>query len=130
MSLTLVAAIIFVSLCGLVCFFYIALAFGAPWGSIAMGGKYPGKLPINIRFACLLNEIVYGLFIIIILARVKLIWPGLLDAAAIGTWAIVGLLAIGILFNIMAPSRWERIIWAPVALLLLICAIIVGISPK
>jgi hypothetical protein len=35
-----------------------------------------------------------------------------------GTWVLVGLLLLGALMNFVSPSRWERFLWGPVALVL------------
>lgn len=38
-------AFVFCTLVAVVVLFQLALAAGAPWGHLAMGGKFPGRLP-------------------------------------------------------------------------------------
>lgn len=38
--------------------FQFGLALGAPWGELAMGEKFPGRWPINMRVAALFQIVV------------------------------------------------------------------------
>ena len=44
-----VAAIVFAVVTSAVIGFQLALALGAPWGTYAMGGRFPGVLPALMR---------------------------------------------------------------------------------
>jgi len=48
---SVIAAIAFVTLIGLLVLFQLSLAFGAPWGRFAWGGQHPGVLPLGSRIA-------------------------------------------------------------------------------
>ena len=50
---TILAALIFALMTALAVSFQIALALGAPWGHLAMGGRYPGQFPKPMRVAAL-----------------------------------------------------------------------------
>lgn len=46
---TILATYIFIGLTSFVILFQFALVFGALWSEMAMGGKYPRRLPLAIR---------------------------------------------------------------------------------
>ena len=43
-------------------------------------------------------------------------------------WIVVGLLALGVVLNLITPSGMERLIWAPVTILMFLCALRVAAS--
>ena len=51
------AAFVFVFFCGIAVLFQLALAAGAPWGGVAMAGKYPGRWPAPMRVAALVQAV-------------------------------------------------------------------------
>lgn len=53
--IVLTSAIAFTFLILIVILFQVTLAVGVPWGEYAMGGKFPGKYPISMRFACIVQ---------------------------------------------------------------------------
>jgi len=71
--------------------FQLALALGAPWGAMAMGGKFPVRLPSTMRIAALAQ-------------------------------------AVSAILNMITPSKRERMLWAPVSVVFLVCATCVALS--
>ena len=125
MNLALILFIIFTSLVSL---FQLALALGAPWGKIAMAGKFPGKLPSKIRIAAVFQMFILLFFIWIALVKsekMNLEWKDFADKMI---WVVVSFSVIASVLNIITPSKWERIIWAPVCLIMLITSIIIAIN--
>lgn len=51
-------AYLFSALIAFVVLFQFALALGVPWGEMALGGKYPGRLPSRMRIAALIQVVV------------------------------------------------------------------------
>lgn len=49
--------------------FQLALASGAPWGHLAMGGKYPGVFPPPLRIAAVVQALLIAFFALIVLTR-------------------------------------------------------------
>ena len=47
MSIPQVLAVLYAVVTGLVAAFQVALALGAPWGAYAMGGGFPGRMPVR-----------------------------------------------------------------------------------
>lgn len=128
MMLISVSAIIFTVLIGLVIVFQLLLAAGMPWGSAAMGGKYPGKFPPAMRVAALVQIIVLLLFACIVLSAASVRFPECTSFSQSAIWFVVAFSVISTILNLITSSRWERRIWAPVAVLLLITSFIVAIG--
>lgn len=122
------AAKIFAGAAALVIAFQIALALGAPWGELTMGGGMTGVLPAPMRLAAGLQALVIGGCIVVVLAR-----AGVLRAAPGRglkglAWAVAALFAISLVLNLITPGAWERALWAPVALVLFATALRVAAS--
>ena len=108
--------------------FQLALACGVPWGSLAMGGKYPGKFPLTMRVAALAQVVILSIIGVIILVRSGVAFPELFPVSKNIIWGVVVLNVVGLVANLATPSKWERIIWSPVVAVLLVCSIIVALS--
>jgi hypothetical protein len=122
------AARVFAGLIAVVCLFQLALAAGAPWGAYAMGGAYPGVFPPPMRVAAVVQAAVLAGFALIVLIRAGLALPRWQGAARWGTWAVVALMAVSLVLNLITPSGMERLIWAPVAVLLFLSSLRVALS--
>jgi hypothetical protein len=122
-----IAAWIFAALLGVLVLFQIALAAGAPWGSLAMGGRFPGRLPPAMRIAAVIQVAIYGLMGAIVFARAGLALPEWRDISRIAIWIVVGVLALAVVLNLITPSKWERRLWAPIAILMLAASLRVAV---
>jgi hypothetical protein len=125
---TIVAAGVFAAFLTLLLSFQLALAAGAPWGVLAMGGRFPGRFPPAMRIAALLQIAVYGLLGAIVLVRAGLILPEWLDVSRIAIWAVVCVMGVAVVLNVITPSKWERRLWAPVAFVMLAATLRVAVS--
>jgi len=123
-----VATFVFVALASMVFCFQIALVLGAPWGHLTLGGRYAGRLPIRTRGFAAFSALLIAAFAAIVLSRGGLVLPGCESAARIGIWFVVGYSAVGIFLNAMSKSRWERILWIPVSVLMLVCSFVVAVG--
>src|SRR5512139_2958232 len=106
--------------------FQIGLALGAPWGAYAMGGAYPGQFPPSLRIAALIQAALLLLFAGIVIARAGLGLRRWARASRWLVWFVVAFGAVSLLLNLITPSPGERMIWAPVALILLACGLLVA----
>ena len=122
------AALVFAGLTALVCAFHIALALGAPWGEFAMGGAFPGAYPPVMRVLACIQIVALGLIALVVLCRAGLVLPRWSRYSRKLVWAIVALLTAGFLLNLATPSEGERLVWAPVALALLLTSLRVATS--
>lgn len=127
MSITLSAAI-FAALTAITILFQLGLALGMPWAQLAWGGKYTGVLPKNMRMASLFAIGLLLLFATIVLVRAGLIWPALYGFSRVAIWFVVAYSALGCLGNAASASRWERIIWLPVTIILLLSSAHIALS--
>ena len=123
-----VSALIFTVFIGIVILFQLLLAAGMPWGSAAMGGKYPGKLPPAMRVTALVQIVILLLFAFIVLSAAQISFPEWTSFSASAVWFVVVFFVISTFLNLITRSVWERQIWAPVAVILLITSFIVAIG--
>jgi hypothetical protein len=110
-----IAAWLFGAGLGVLTLFQLALAAGAPWGGLAMGGRFPGRFPPAMRMAAVVQVAIYGLMGAVVFARAGMILPDMFDMSRIAIWVVVVLMAAGVMLNLITPSKWERRVWAPVA---------------
>ncbi len=89
--------------------FQVALAAGAPWGTLAYGGAATGTLPDHLRVTSALVAPVY-----LGLAAVASGAVGSRRLRTVVTRAGAGLMAIGAAVNLASPSLPERLVWVPV----------------
>jgi hypothetical protein len=123
------AAILAVVLLVTIAGFQLALAFGAPWGAAAWGGRHPGVLPRRFRIASgVAAVIVYPLIIALVLAAAGLIGDGWLPVdGTLIMWVLAGLLGIGALMNFVSRSAPERR-WGAVALTIALCCVVIALG--
>ena len=110
------AAVLYAVLTAGVIAFHLAMALGAPWGQVTMGGAYPGAFPPPLRLAAVAQALLLGLTIAVVLGRAGVTgWrpPGW------AFWGVLGLAALAAVLNLITPSAPERLLWAPVTLVML-----------
>ena len=116
------AATIATALLLLVDAFQLALAFGAPWGHLAWGGRHAGTLPARLRIASgIAGVVIYPLIVAFVLGsagRIRAFWPS--RARRGGMWLLAALFSVGTLANLASPSAGERY-WGPVSLAIVVC---------
>ena len=108
--------------------FQIALALGAPWGAYAMGGAFPGQFPPELRVAALVQAVILAVLALVVVARAGIVLPKWSRTSRWLIWVVVAFSAVSLVLNTITPSAGERAIWAPVALVMLICSVIVAVS--
>ena len=123
---SIVAAYLFSFLMGIVMAFQLALAIGMPWGEMAMGGKYPGRFPLKMRLAALVQIPLLLSFTLIVLTRASLALVDYFEFSKYAIWLVIAFSFIGAILNTITPSRKERMLWSPISIVLLICSFVVG----
>ena len=106
--------------------FQIALILGAPWGALALGGRWQHRLPVPVRLFALLQVAVLTGMALIVAAR-----AGITDIPAGPTWLfwpVLLLTALSAVANLTTPSTPERRVWGPVTVAMLLCASIVAFA--
>jgi hypothetical protein len=124
----IIAVILYFALTAIAALFQIALALGAPWGEYAMGGRYPGKLPSNLRIAAVIQMAVLALLALIVFVRSGLGFDTFFPASRVAIWFVVAFFVLGTILNLVTPSKRERMIWAPVNIVLLVVSVFVALN--
>lgn len=124
-----ITANLYLLLAGIVVLFQLALAAGAPWGHLAMGGKYPGKFPPRIRFLSIFNAVILLALGGVVAARAEIYLQGLRDLSTWAVWIVVVFSALSMVANLATSSKPERALWGPVSIVMLICSLIVALTP-
>ncbi len=106
--------------------FQVALAAGLPWGSYALGGTFPGQLPPALRVAAFVQAVVLLLLAGVVLARAGVALRSWSRASRWLVWVVVAFAAVSLVLNLITPSAGERMLWAPVAFVLLTCSLFVA----
>jgi hypothetical protein len=130
MDIRRIAGIVYAVLTAVVVAFQIALALGAPWGAYAMGGAYPGQFPPAMRVGALVQAGILLGFAGIVLARAGIALRPWERVSRWMIWVVVGFSAVSLALNLITSSTGERMLWAPVALVLLVCSLLVATGRK
>ena len=122
------AAFIYAALSGGVMIFQLCLAAGMPWGSYAMGGAFAGEFPPAMRVAAVIQALIIFAFAAVVLSRAQLGFSKLRKISQKLIWFVVAFGIVGFILNVITPSQGERLLWAPVAFVLLISSVVVARS--
>jgi hypothetical protein len=125
---TTLAALIFAIVTAGAVAFQVALALGAPWGSYAMAGRFPGRLPAPMRAAAVVQAAVLALLALIVVSEAGLAVPSISETFPWLIWLPVAFSAVSLILNAITPSAGERRLWVPVALVLLASSFIVALT--
>jgi hypothetical protein len=114
---------------GLVASFQAVLAAGAPLGHAAWGGGSAG-LSTGERIGSAISVVVWGCAAFVVLGRAGF-WARAGDTVLFrwGTWFVAGVTAISAVVNLASRSRWESVVWGPIALILAVLCVIVARGP-
>jgi hypothetical protein len=119
-----VAAVGFVGIAA----FQAAIAAGAPLGRAAWGGTHV-RLPQRLRVASAVAVVFWIVAALVVLARAGFdASPVPFSASRWATWILVVLLPIGAVMNAASRSPWERFLWAPIALVLGVLCLALGLE--
>jgi hypothetical protein len=114
------------SLLGVASGYQLALAAGAPLGHAAWGGN-ARRLPIRLRWASLTAAPVLAVAAWIILARAGVLEPGPEPTwVRASTWLFAGVFALNTAWNLASRSPLERLVMAPLTIILTICFLLVA----
>ena len=130
MEIKRLAGMLYASVSAVVVAFQLALALGAPWGAYAMGGAFPGQFPPSLRIAAVFQAALLLLLAAVVLARAGLALPQWSRASRWLIWIVVAFSAVSLLLNLITPSGGERLIWAPVAFVMLVSSAVVATGKK
>ncbi len=124
----MIFAYIFIALSIVVGIFQVVLALGAPLGEFTLGGKFPGKLPIKMRIAAILQTFILFIFTMTVVSKSGIAFEAFYEIARIGIWVVFAFFIIGLILNCSSPSKKERIVMGPLNVIALFCAFMVAIN--
>lgn len=124
------AAKLYALLIGGVMLFQLGLALGMPWGELAMGGAFPGRLPPQIRLVAGIQILLLGGFMLIVLIHSGQLWPERIRLARRLIWLVIPLSLISMVMNLITPSLPERLVWGPVTVILALLVLRVGLGAR
>jgi hypothetical protein len=75
--------------------FKLALALGAPLGEYTLGGRFPGRLPGQMRAAALVQILILFVFAFLVVVRAGLAFEQYYPIARIGIWFVVAFFVLG-----------------------------------
>jgi hypothetical protein len=130
MTLEAIAAGVFGVLAAVAVLFQCALAAGAPWGEMTLGGKFAGRLPVAMRVAAVVQAIVLLVLAWVVFARAGVFFEGRSAMPHKAIWFVVAFCALSLTMNVITPSKKERRLWAPVLLVMLLSSVMVAISAE
>jgi hypothetical protein len=128
MDVTLIAALLYLAVSAFAVAFQLGLAAGAPWGTRAMGGRWPGRFPPALRVLAVVQAVVLSTLAIIVLSTAGVVWPGVTDDLPWLIWVVVLFSAASLVVNLASPSPPERRLWVPVAAVMLVCSLVVALD--
>lgn len=108
--------------------FHLALALGMPWAELSWGGKYHGRLPAPMRVASVASAVVLVVVALVVLIRAGLLLPRWHSLSQKAIWIVVAYCGVAVLAHIFTPSKWERIVWLPVVVILFVTALLVAMT--
>jgi hypothetical protein len=117
---------VFLALTCTVVVFQLALAAGAPWGELTMGGAFRGELPPRMRAVAFGSAVLLSGFGAIVAARAGLAFRRLHRLSRWLIWVVAAYAIVGVVLNAVTPSSHERALWLPVAIVLVVCTLIVA----
>lgn len=125
--MTVVAAVAFCVVLAALGVFQVLLILGRPLGRFAWGGAHE-VLPVGLCVGSAIALVLYGLFAVVVLDRAD-VTDLLPDAVVdVGSWVLVGYLALGTLLNAMSRSKPERLVMTPTALVLAGLCLVVALG--
>lgn len=115
-----------------VALFQLALALGAPWGSIAYGGRAPtveGVLSTRYRVASAAAVVVLLSAAWILLARAGVVPSGPVGDGSLkwAVWVIFVLLLVNTVSNMASTNRTERWVFGPLTFIAAVLCLIVAL---
>lgn len=118
------AAVLF----GVTIILQLLLAAGVLSVTMAWGGRQ-SVLTTSLRFASLAAAVVLGFFAYVILRRAGIVGSDSLPTIIkVLSWVITAFLALNTAGNFASKSRGEKLLFAPITLLLTVACLIISIS--
>lgn len=122
----LIAALISLTLLGLLAFFQILLIAGVPIGKFAWGGQHK-TLPPKLRISSIVSIGIYAFIAVLIVSKAGL-WQVIPEGTflTVSLWVVFGYFVLGVGLNAISRSKAERYTMTPASLVFAICLFIIA----
>ena len=81
-----------------------------------------------MRIAALLQIIILVFIAFVVLTRAGLMFNEYFELSGTVIWFVVAFCLVSAVLNVITPSKRERMLWAPITIVLLICSVVVALS--
>lgn len=122
-----IAAVLLAALLALLAIFQLALAFGAPLGRFAWGGRHR-VLPIGLRIGSIVAIAIYAFIALIALDRAGLVDVFPDSFSGVGMWVVFAYFVLGTGLNAISRSKPERYAMVPVTIVLAVLSLLIGLA--
>lgn len=124
----MIAAIVALTLLGILAIFQLLLVAGLPLGKFAWGGRHT-TLPRKLRIGSTVSIVIYA-FIAAIIASKSELAPIIPDGTFLDvmSWVVFSYMVIGIIMNAISRSKPERYVMTPAAFILAVCLFFISAS--
>ena len=113
--LLLISVVLFCTAAALTVGLHLALAAGAPWGHMTMGGQVKGRLPAQMRLASIVQAFLLGALTLIVVREAGWTSVAFIPTLSWAIWIPVIISALALLANTITPSEPERRFGMPAA---------------
>lgn len=122
---------LYVLLTAAVIVFQVAVIAGAPVGSFTQGGSTPGVLGLVGRITAGVSIVTLLLGCYFVAAKTGLMSFGSQSLfARAGFWFVLVMSVLGFVLNWITPSQNERLVWGPVASVLLVSVVAIAVLTR
>ena len=105
--------------------FHLLLIFGLPLGHLTMAGKFPGRLPWNMRVFSIFSIFILLLMLIFLEIAAGNIFNEYHAHKNLLNFIVISFNFIQVILHIITPSKYERLFWLPVVLVMFITSVLV-----
>lgn len=104
------------------------LIMGAPWGKMAMGGKFGDVFPLKLRISAAAQLLIILLSLLIVLVRGHAVFPEHFESSRIAIWFVVALFFVSAILNTITSSKYERMLGVPTTLIMFVSSLIIALK--
>jgi hypothetical protein len=81
-----------------------------------------------MRAVAIVSAVLLCAFGMIVEVRAGILLPAWQPVSRTLVWIVVAYSGLGVVANAITPSRWERILWLPTVLVLLVTSVLIATS--
>ncbi len=106
----------------------LGLILGAPWGRMAMGGKFGDVFSPKLRVSAAVQLLIVVISVMVVLARGGVLFDSFFEHSSLAIWCVVALYLVSSVLNLITSSKVERMLGAPTAITMFFSSLTVALS--